>query len=119
MWPKTGCDGRDLRRPTHNLATPNYWAPPGQTRSLRVLSGRVAETAEPGGDIHSGFRRCPALCGTAGVRWHRGIVAGRWGAAPGAGVTASRQAPASKVRTSPTVRSCLVGSGSGRCDWIW
>ena len=27
-------------------------------------------------------------------------------------------APASKVRTSPTVRSWLVGSGSGRCDWI-
>lgn len=27
--------------------------------------------------------------------------------------------PASRVRTSPTARSRRVGSGSGRCAWIW
>ena len=27
--------------------------------------------------------------------------------------------PARRARTSPTVRSRRVGSGSGRCAWIW
>src|SRR5579862_5253186 len=32
---------------------------------------------------------------------------------------AARSVPVRRASTSPTVRSWLVGSGSGRCAWMW
>jgi pimeloyl-ACP methyl ester carboxylesterase len=51
-------------------------------------------------------RRIPA-------REHRGQLSG------GACQVAVASVPARTARTSPTVRSRVVGSGSGRCAWIW
>ena len=91
-------------------------------RAVAVAQVRLEQVATS----ISGLWRCPANAPRGGRR----AMASWLGGGAAVGVSARRRSqsragyslasvPASKVRISPTVRSWLVGSGSGRCAWIW
>jgi hypothetical protein len=96
----------------------------GRRRAGWPQPARAQAVAAPAhGDQLRRRRRCRALdpgpvefpvlqaqLQEAGQIIYRGPAVRRYGLVP---------VPARRARTSPTVRSWLLGSGSGKCVWIW